>query len=331
MLTFIYGDNYLVSKRKKSLIEDARRKNEEVEIWYADEVNDSSQIIDAAFNLSLFASRKNVFIDNLESAGKSFLNDIADGFCAEPQSSTVGSQDLDVILIFRGEPSPAQKNSPAFKKILSSPRVYFEKPLKDAALLSWIKNFVRSLGKEISDSAAHILVAECGGDMGIVASESEKLVTSVGDKKTTIEDADVIVNLFESGGGNIFKFADLLQERSNTAKVLKELRLLLENDGEEPLVILDRFQKVFLRIYRYFMYKNNSRLSPRDLSIRLGLHPYFDRDFFYKMEKSGYTREYAARILENAAYLNLRLKRLRTNLEKKIALENLVVGTMEGE
>ena len=68
--------------------------------------------------------------------------------------------------------------------------------------------------------------------MGIIASEIEKCSIAVGSDKKVIDEKDVLKNLFETAGGNIFTFASAVGEKRDIRSALKELGLLLESSGE---------------------------------------------------------------------------------------------------
>jgi len=334
MLTLIYGDDlYLVNLRKEMLLKSRRSEGgRDIESWRADEGEITpSQLISAVVTPSLFASRKSVFIDNLESAPVNFIEEITRAFCSDYAGTVLSDDALEVVLIYRGGgvgiSVKGKKNNPLAEIRKVASKIYEEKSLSGSALISWAKNLARNFGKELSSGAAEILISESKGEMGIIASEIEKCSIAVGSDKKVIDEKNVLKNLFETAGGNIFTFASAVGEKRNIRSALKELGLLLESSGEEPLVVLDRFQKVFLRIYRYHIYKSEG-MTRGEMFSRLGLHSYFDRDFFSNTDASGYSRESAAAALIRAAKVNLRLKRLRTADEKNAALEILTAESL---
>lgn len=312
MIFFVHGeDDYLIDRRKKDLLAKARADNRECEFFCAGDAP-AAAIADQSLNLSLFASQKTVFIDRLDEASKKDLDELAAKIIPSPEG-------IDIVFLWRERIKSSASAPAGAKKIMAAAKVSEEKAPRGRALAAWAQNEARALGKELSLDAADFLAREAGQDMGSLAQEIEKCAMSLGKSSVQITATDAAGQIFSKNAGGIFEFANAI-ERKDRRAALKTLNRLLDG-GEEPLIVLDRFYKTVLRIYRGKTLSAGGMTSS-DVSRLLFLNSYFDADFFTNI--SAHSTGRAAAALDMTAACNLKLKRAGTNEEKKSAMTVLV-------
>jgi DNA polymerase III delta subunit len=312
MIFFVHGDDdYLIDRRKKSLLAKARADGRECEFFCAGDAP-AAAIADQSLNLSLFASQKTVFIDRLDEASKKDLDELAAKVIPPPEG-------IDIVFLWRERIKSSASAPVGVKKIIAASNVSEEKAPRGRAMAAWAQNEARAMGKELSQDAADFLAREAGQDMGSLAQEIEKCAMSVGRGAKKITAVDAARQIFSKSAGGIFEFAAAV-EKKNRGGALKTLSRLLDG-GEEPLIVLDRFYKTVLRIYRGKTLSAGG-MTAAEISGLLFLNPYFDADFFANI--SAHTAARAAEALDMSAACNLKLKRARTTEEKKSAITILV-------
>lgn len=313
---FISGNEpYLIRRRKLYLQKEGEKNSVTIEQFSLLE-RDSTYIIAAALNAALFSERKIVFIENLEKAAAKELEHLAENLTRPPEG-------IDVVFIFNGALKKEHKSLPAMKNILSAAKCFEENLPYLNHLAAWIKNEFRSFGKNISNDAAELMASEIPDDMWALASEIEKCVTYAGAESDITLD-DVKTNLYQKGAGNIFDLARALETKDgkNTTATLERLIA----GGEEPLVIMDRIYKTFMRIYRA------RRLAARgidrqEITKKIMLHPYFDARFFENIKK--FTDPELRSIFGIITEYNLKLKRVDNPEDKKLLLTDMTLRILK--
>lgn len=145
----------------------------------------------------------------------------------------------------------------------------------------WITQRTKQLGKEIEPSAAASLQEICGNSLRKLASEINKLITYVGERKR-IEGQDVLA-LASPGEINIFALANALMEK-DLGRALSVFRILYKNKAD-----LFHLSAMLATQYRTMLQiKHLPQAAPQKIAQTLGANPYFVRRC---MEKAGRFRE----------------------------------------
>lgn len=143
------------------------------------------------------------------------------------------------------------------------PRLY------DNQIPAWIEAKVKEYGKKIERKAFQTLHNYVGNNLSDIASEIEKLVMYVGDRKE-LKSADVESVVGLSKSHNIFQLNDAIGERDcrKTLEILKNLFLI----GEKPGTVIYRLTEHFERLIKV---KNFVPQKGASLASILKIHPYF--------------------------------------------------------
>lgn len=133
------------------------------------------------------------------------------------------------------------------------------------ALTGWVGARFREQGKKIDPSLCELLVQISGDNLGLLATEIEKIVLSSGERaEVSREDLDVSV---PGGVEVIFNFLDALGD-GNLSKALSSLKSLFENDNRAEYIV-----HMMAWHYRQLMRGRdlvNSGLSPADAAVKMG-------------------------------------------------------------
>ncbi|MEE8637684.1 MAG: DNA polymerase III subunit delta [Candidatus Margulisiibacteriota bacterium] len=166
-------------------------------------------------------------------------------------------------------------------------------------VVSWIVRRARSLGKEIGNPAALSLQEICGNSLFKLASEIDKLITFVGEKRS-IGEEDVAA-LASPGEISNFALSEAVATK-DLKKALSAFRILYKNRGDffQLLSLLATQYRIMLQI------KNLAEKNSKKIAQVLGASPYFVRKC---MEKTKYFKEEELRgNLELLLDADLRLK-----------------------
>jgi DNA polymerase III subunit delta len=137
----------------------------------------------------------------------------------------------------------------------------------EASLPSWLVDLTKSLGAKVDQDTARFLVELVGPEAGLLASEVEKLVVFVGDRKVIRRD-DVARMV---GAGRVDKIWDALEAATTgqTAKAIHDIDRLLIT-GEYPVGLLAAMSFSLRRIHHAGMLRR-SRMSLDDACRAAGV------------------------------------------------------------
>ena len=102
------------------------------------------------------------------------------------------------------------------------------------ALTGWVRNQFKARGKEIDTGLCELLVQISGENLGLLATEIEKIVLGSGGN-SSIEKADLDVSV-PGGVEVIFNFLDALGD-GDLSQALSSLKSLFENDNKAEYII----------------------------------------------------------------------------------------------
>lgn len=138
------------------------------------------------------------------------------------------------------------------------------------ALERWIRQQVEQKGGQISSHAAHVLAANIGSELHILANEIEKLVLYKGETDR-IETADVELLCPYVAEANIFDLVDALGNRNGQqAATLLQKKL---NEGAEPFYLFSMFVRQF-RLLILVKETAETGKRPPAISQELNLHSF---------------------------------------------------------
>lgn len=141
-----------------------------------------------------------------------------------------------------------------FYKMFTSPR--------GASFTSWISDRCRSMGGEISSSAAEFLTELVAEDPDLAHQEVAKLLDYV-DRKRAIEVADVEQLTPFRGQSDIFELVDLIGHRKSAEAQEKLHRLLIDQDSRYVFAMVLRQFRLILQAREALDQKKDLRKSLR--------------------------------------------------------------------
>ncbi len=161
--------------------------------------------------------------------------------------------------------SELKRSNAQFKTLSSHAEVSELKRPYGKALTKWVGDRFRKLGKSIDPQLSEILIQVAGEDLGILATEIEKVVLSSGDRDMiTQEDLSVSV---PGGVEIVFNLLDALGD-SNGSKAISSLRALLMGDSPPEYLV-----HMMAWHYRQLLRGKElvkSGLSPAQAAARMG-------------------------------------------------------------
>ena len=140
---------------------------------------------------------------------------------------------------------------------------------------AWLQQHVRPFKKRLSNEAGHQLQAIVGTDLGELASELEKLVVFVGNRRT-IEAADVEAIMGPSRAGTVFDLAQAIGEKDLTQAHKAYMRAM--DAGESPLAlvaILVRHLSILWKIRLMKWERQSDEEIKRSLKLGWGFNKFF--------------------------------------------------------
>lgn len=191
-------------------------------------------------------------------------------------------------------------------KLLADKAVAVEfKALDDEEALHWTKGRIKDSGFSYDDEAARLLVSMVGDDIRRLASEIEKVCTSIlPDRLITVEAVERLVT--NSRELSNFELSDHLISK-NRRKALEILTKILD-DGAEPLMLLGLIASNF---HRLLLAKEmmEQGIDRGEISRSLKLPYRKQEEFLANARRTG--REVIAKVLERIAETDLAIKTSR--------------------
>jgi len=220
-----------------------------------------ADVLDAARSLPMFASRRLVWVRDVERLRES-QPELLRAYLDSPSPTTC-------ILLTVGSGKPDFRKA-IFKALQRGARVLEFAPLKGAALTRWIQARVKELGAEIDEDAASLLEMHAGPELLRLDQEMKKALDFVAPAKR-LTGAALSATLGAAAAGSVFEFT----ERAGAGQAEEAIRLLrgILADGEEPPKLLFLLAR-HLRSLVLGQALMQSGQQGSDLAQALGIPPY---------------------------------------------------------
>ncbi len=199
----------------------------EYDIESPDPLPPVEQLVDVLNTVSFMGGRKTVIIKNTQKLKVDAQKAIG-AYLKKP------SPDSLLVLTFHIKSERAAERSSKVKKLTDAyaGAKLIELRLRESEFPSWVIARAKSKGVAIALAEAALLVEFVGHDLGLLASEVEKL-SLLG--KPTVGRADVAAMVRGAGDYNAFNLTDALSQK-NLAQAIKICRKLTQTD--EPIAVL---------------------------------------------------------------------------------------------
>lgn len=169
----------------------------------------------------------------------------------------LSSSSLDLVAKYLEKPAPSTKmvlTSPkadfrtkAFSKIKSHTTFVEFKPLYDSDIPKWIQAYLNKRNLKIAHEASMLIHARVGNNLRALASELDKIILNLGDKKQ-IEEEDVQKVVGLSRSFSVFNLNDAIGYK-DLSKGLFILNQMLES-GESPTGIIAMITRHFVNLMK---------------------------------------------------------------------------------
>ena len=189
-----------------------------------------------------------------------------------------------VVLVAGSKP---KFNEHPYRAIKTHGTVCEFKRLDARALPAWITTYTRDRGCEIDGQAIQMLVDYVGNDLSDLASELEKLITFVAERRRILPD-DVVVALGQSREDNVFELQRAVSDR-RYADALRISEHLLQRSPDprgEALRILAVLGAFFNRLSQVAGAKSEG-LPDRKIAELIKVRAYFLKDYTRALTRFG--------------------------------------------
>lgn len=246
-------------------------------ICYGKDSN-SRMIIDNARQYPMMAQRRVIILKEAQA-----MRDIQalEPYAAHPAESTI---------LVLAHPHKKLDGRKALAKAIARNGVVFEsKSLYDNKLPAWIESYVKSKKFNIEPDASMVMAEYLGSDLSKIANEIDKLVITLGDRKTIARD-DVFKNIGISKDFNVFELQKALGQRDPIA-IQRIMLHFMGNMKANPLTM------VIASLYAYFskilIVRTMGRSSDNELMAAIQL-----RNAFFLREYKSAAQKLSAAHLE---------------------------------
>lgn len=185
----------------------------------SDEAPAPDNVADALRTVPFGGGRRVVVLNNLQKAAAKFIKALEEGVSAVPEGENL------IVLFYRGKLKKAFKDGFGFAKKIPL-------TMRESELPGWVAAKGRKLGVELAPGAVQYMLGVLGPEMGLLASELQKL-TLLG--KERIERKDLSGLIRGSADFDAFDLVDALK-KGNAERVMGIYRSL--SGSIEPYALL---------------------------------------------------------------------------------------------
>jgi DNA polymerase-3 subunit delta len=233
------------------------------EVFHGDEksLDDALSFADA---FPLGSEKKLIFFKEFEKVKdkKKLAN-----YAASPPDFTV------LVLIHSGEIS--NLGSEPYQTLIENRFLFEAKELKGKNLLDWLTGYCESLGKNISEDNAQMLLDITGENRSLLESQIEKICIYLGDKKEitldSIKGLSAALKEF-----NIFDLQNAVGKKDKASALKIAFNML--DKGAEPTYIIFMLTRYFTGLSR--IAEMTAQKLPEAAAARIvGTHPFYYKDY----------------------------------------------------
>ncbi len=275
-----------------------------------------TQVLDMVETISLFGGVRFITVTDAPYFGR---EGDTDKDALERLLALHNSKEVESCVIFYV--TDFLKTKKAHKELAAAGVLYKFDPLKGGEINAWLRERLKQAGKTASSDVLALLVNRVGKDLRSLSTELDKLVTYLGPQHE-LDEQSIMQATARSLQGDIFALTDAVAS-GRTAKALNLLKELL-GSGEPALRVLAMLVRQF-RLLGETMELLCRGCAPKDLAVRLNIHPYAAQKLVAQAQKMN--EDKLDRAVELLLQTDLDIKRGR--IDQKLALETLVVALGE--
>jgi DNA polymerase-3 subunit delta len=231
---------------------------------------DAQSVVYAASRPPMMASHQIVIVKEAQSFSSGDLEKMEHYFTS-PLPSTI------LVLCVKGK--TIDKRTKAYKAIEKKGVILETVKLYDNELAEWITVYLRKKGATINPTAAAILADHIGSDLSRIVNELDKLFILLPENNRTITAEHIEKNIGLSKEYNIFALGSAVLA-GNVYNANKIVNYYSKNPNSNPMApIMDSLFLQFVRVLKYHVIKRNSGVQSKDIAAKLGIVPYFLKDY----------------------------------------------------
>ncbi|MFH1282728.1 MAG: DNA polymerase III subunit delta [bacterium] len=226
--------------------------------------------------LSIFGDRRIIIVYNTDDVPSAigedlipFLNEIPDNVCVIFTSSEYKFKKKDILI------SELQKKA--------HPVVFWQ--LSQSAMEIWVKEYVKKNGFTTDEKTIRELIAVSNEDVRILKSELDKIIVYLGERRQiTYEDISSMRG--QSRDYTIYDLDKYLYKRD-----IKQGLICIQGIMQvryNGILILSYLFKAVKRLLCAKMLLKEGSYNNQEISSLLGLHRFFDKEFFEKLKNFKY-------------------------------------------
>ena len=279
------------------------------DVYYGSQV-DGGKIVDTASAYPMLAESRLVIVKEVNKLSGAGLEALAKYL--ERQSSTTR-------LVLIAEKITARNKS--WAKIKSNTCFVEFKQLYDNQVMSWMEQYLRGRGYEITSDASILVHSRVGNNLRAIANELNKILLNLnGEKRIAAEDVQGVVGL--SRTFSVFHLTDAIGNREieNALQIMSKML----DSGESHTGMLAMITRHFVSL---LVIKGavRQKKSDNEIAALAGIAPYF-----VKKNKT-MAAKYSFRLFENVfvCLLETDLKLKTSQQPPKIALQTMLVQILQ--
>jgi len=241
----------------------------------------------------------------------------------DPLPAYLKNPNKDTILLFDMQ-KMGPRNQQPFKDLAALAENVEFAIMKEPAAAQWIRARAKSLGANLTDSAARLMVAHLGTSLRIHANELEKLITfTTGAKEISDRDVERVVGV--SREFNIFELQNAIGAGQKSNAVRIALGMLASGGDQKQFlfVMLSRYMEQLIVAREMAARGEQDRAIAEALELRGGA-AFFVKDYITVAKR--YTRERLDRAVKSILTLEERTRRIK--MDDALILETLVLDLM---
>lgn len=277
-LYFLYGEEtFLIDELQELLVENALAPEERdfnLDKVYGPET-DAQTVLDLCAGYPVMAARRVIIVrDFHELRGNRAFKTYAE----QPNPQAV------VLLTCPTKPNLSAHPYRALRKHAAWGHF---KPLYDNEMPGWIKERAEARGYRIKPKAVRMLADYVGTDMRTAASELEKLITFAGERDVLTAE-DVVRASGQTRAFNVFELQEALGQGHHADAHRTAQRMLAQasNPKSEAIKIVAVLGAYFEKLWKLWACRGE-RLSKQALAKRIGVSPYFVKEYQASLKRYG--------------------------------------------
>ncbi len=193
--------------------------------------------------------------------------DELNNYISNPLTSTI------LVICYRGKKLDKRKT---IYKSLNKNGIYFESnKLYENKIPTWISSYLKEKNRKIGTKSASMLTDFLGNDLSKISGELDKLCLLI-PIKSEITEQDIEENIGISKDYNNFELQNAIINK-DLYKANTIIMYFKANPKKNPIVVtLSVLYNLFSKLLIYHNFKHN---SPQTIAKKLGVNPYFVKDY----------------------------------------------------